>query len=427
MNEKILVDWQKIMEAGTQNLSVGNHLEAEKHYERALQIAQELNVSLLIAFSMRLLATTRCKMGKLDIAEKGFHDAAEICAQMNNAKGIAEAWAGLASVAILRGENVKAIEYLKRSIFIYPLSASPIRLGMLYSDLGQAYVSIENWTKAKEAFLKAKNLCQLHRYYKGEAELLILLAEVSCHLEDFDSAMNFTKESCRVFARIQEHDSLANTLQYYALLYFEQDGIEEAEISQWRALVLWLNLNKMREASEGSFFLSKIKQILGKFEEAVFYLELSIQLYLDEDDGLALRYQSLANVLTFTGNYVKAEEYYLRAVKLYQAFSKKIKLSETFRALASLCEIQGRENETHSYYILSKEVLEGGAQTAEALIEIARYHERKKQWLEALNLYWKALQIAHESETKTTEIEFFIQRVSQKLRKEKKYKLMKKK
>lgn len=152
MDEDVLMEWRSLMEKGTAFLGEGNYASAEKIYLRSLKLTEQLSVPEISAFNIRLLSTSRIKQGKVDLSEIGFQEALEICKQIDNYKGMSEAMAGLASVAVARENFKEAVSWYEQAIRIYPGSSPRLRLSMLYSDLGQVYMAAENWAKAKALF-----------------------------------------------------------------------------------------------------------------------------------------------------------------------------------------------------------------------------------------------------------------------------------
>jgi len=421
MNEHTLVAWRALMDRGTKCIADERYRDAADCFSQALSLAMELDVPVILAFTIRLLSTARCKLGDLELAEEGFKEAAAICERLNNAKGLAEAWAGLANVAMAKELPQAALEWYERSIEIYPASSPPLRLGMLYSDLGQAYAALKLWTQAKTAFQKACNLCRRYQYPRGEAELLVLMGEVSYRQGEKDEAVNLIKQACRIFAQLAEGNLLADALQYLAFLYYDQDKIQEAFQCQQRAIVLWLKLGLDLEASEGSYFLSKIAQSLGTIEEAESGLQTSISLYPRQDLGLAFRYQSLAGLALACLDFGRAEECYRKAAALFAECGERDKLGEVYEALAFLAEIQGFEDEACEYHRKSIVEFDGRGHLAiEAMMSLAQLQEKRGRWLEALQHYWQALHLARKGQVETERIESSIQGVSRKLRRKSK-------
>lgn len=432
MNEEVLSLWRSIMEKGTQCLGKEQLEAAENYFSQSILLAEKIQVAEILAFSIRLLATTRVKLGKFELAEAGFQQALKICQELHNAKGMSEALGGLASVALAKGELRSAVQLFEASLEIYPSSSPPIRKGMLYSDLGHAYVALENWPKAKEAYKKAKDLCQVHGYFKGEAELDVLLGEVFYRQGNKEEARKWIREACQIFVKINDPVALFSALQYLAFLYFDQDEMQAALECQLRVVALALRHVKGQEASESCYFLSKIEQSMGQYGEAELYLKMSIELYAYKDIGLALRYQSLATLALTSIDFSKAEEYYLEAAKIFELLHEEIKLGEVYEALAFLLEVQGKEDEALVYHLKSVgKFADRGVMAIEAIQTLAEFFEyRRQNYVEALKYYWQALQLAREfnsdaqpQDQAIQTIEKSIQRISKKLRQKNKNKL----
>lgn len=418
-----LLVWRTFMENGTQCLGEEQYIKAEGYFSQGLLKAYQIKVPEIIAFTLRLLATARERLGELELAEEGFQEALRICKEIKNAKGMAEAWAGLASVSMKKGLLREAGSKYEQAISIYPDSSSPLRLGMLYADLGQVYAGLEDWNGAKKAYTQAYEICRSNGFPKGEAELNVLLGELCLRQENKTEAASYLKLACQIFAQIKDIVALANTLQYLALVYFEQNKIHLAFDCQQRAVALCLKYDTRNIFSESCYFLSIIAQLLENYEEAKYYLELSIRFYPEQDLDLALRYQSLAGLFFLSMDFAKSEIYYLKALSLYKK-TDDARSGEIYEALATLNQIRERKLEPFN----SKEdITENsfklyGEFTLVALIRLAELYEKQRNFRDALSCYWKALEMVRDADMTTEWIEIRVQRVSKRLRRKKPYK-----
>lgn len=420
MNDEELSDWRNLMECGTQCLGEEDYLKAENYFTESLIWAHHLDIPEIVAFTLRLLATVRVRLGNLEIAESGFKEALCICQEIQNQKGIAEAWAGLASVSVKKGLlNEAAAEY-GRAIEVYPISSPPLRLGTLYADIGQVYTALKNWPKAKNAYEKAQALCLRNGFLKGEAELDVLLGELFFRQGHYEKAVQYLKHACQHFTQIADVVALANTLQYLALLYFELSEMWKAFECQQRAVALCLKFCSKEIFSESSYFLSKIVQLLGNNQEAIQYLELAIQFYPNKDLDLALRYQSLANLLLQSLELNKAEMYYLLALDFLQENNDDIRIHEVNEALAVISDIRRRKEEPPQFQSNVEEQSPDNQGIAmEALVRLAEYYEQRRTLRDALECYWRALEMGRKAKIETDWIETRVQRVSKRLRRKK--------
>ncbi len=407
MNEQVLATWRGLMEQGTKSLGKDCFVEAESYFGQSLPLARELAIPEILAFTLRLLATAQIRLRKLDSAEKYFQEAAKICIEIQNAKGMSEAWAGLANVAVIRGSLEEAANWYERSIEIYPLSSPRLRLGMLYSDLGQVYASLNKLEKAEKAFTKAKELCHSNNYPRGEGELNVLLGELCYRQGKISLAQQYLRKACQVFAIILEKQDLASALQYLAFLYYDYGNLRIALECQQRSTVLWLKQGKDEEGSDGLFFLSKIEQGLGENSAAKDYLVSSIETYPKRDLGLALRYQGLAWLFIQDMDWVQADEYFKEALKLYEDIKDDLRAEEVYEVITYLALAHRTDSET-----------QGKNLAIEATQRLGEFYEKRYSYLEALRCYWQALTIAkREAEgVEIQSLEKAIQRISQKVR-----------
>ena len=420
MDDVELSLWRKFMERGTQCLGEEQYLEAEKYYAQGLLKANQLTVPEIVAFTLRLLATFRVRLENLDLAERDFKEALRICQEIQNAKGMAEAWAGLASVSVKKGNLQEAGREYEQAIFVYPSSSPPLRLGMLYADLGQVYATLEDWIRAKRAYTQSQELCRLNEFPKGEAELDVLLGELYFRQGRKTEAVKNLKHACQIFIQIADEVALVNTLQYLALLYFDQNEMRLAFECQQRAVALSLRFDYRDVFSENCYFLSKIVQFLENHEEAIYYLQLSIQFYPEQDLDLALRYQSLAGLFFLSMDFANAERYYLKALILFETLHDNLHIGEIYELLASIAESQELKEGRLNNRLKSEERSQlHGEFTLQALVRLAEFYEKRRNFRDALECYWKALERGRDTDVATDWIETRVQRVSKQLRRKK--------
>lgn len=420
MHDGELSVWQKIMGDGTKCLGEEQYLQAEEFFSQGLHMSYQLNVPEIIAFSLRLLATVRLHLNNLEHAEEGFREALRICQEIRNAKGIAEARAGLANLLFKQGNLDEAGKQYELAIKVYPQSSPVLRLGMIYADLGQVYTALENWNEAHNAYIEAHRICSSGGFSKGEAELDVLLGELCLCQGNRKEALNYLKQAGQIYAGLEDALALANTLQYLALIHFEDDALQLAFECQQKAVALYLKLEPHNILSESCYFLSIIEQLLENFEEAKYYLELSIRFYPEQDLNLAIRYQSLAGLFFLSLDLAKAESYYHKALNIYK-HTNHWRSHEVYEALNALKELKRRGVDPPvSAQISPEEEFPLQMEFAlEALVRLAEFYEKQRNYRDALECYWKALQMVRDAEIETNWIELRVQRVSKRLRQRK--------
>lgn len=418
MNDDVLMEWRSLMEKGTAFLGEGKYADAERIYLRCLKLTEQLSVPEISAFNIRLLSTSRIKQGKVDLSERGFQEALEICKHIENYKGMSEAMAGLASVSVARENFKEAVYWYEQAIKNYPESSPRLRLSMLYSDLGQVFMAIRNWGQAKHSFLEARELCFSYGFKKGEGEHSILLAEVAYRERDVDQARMDLIYAGKIFSETKDEESLVSTIQYWAFIEFEQGNLEQALVSWYRVISLYLRLKQKEELSESAYFLAKILHELKDVTNALYYIELSIDNYPHEDLGLALRYDNFAQLFEIKQDYHAARDYLKRAAIILEQNQENQKLGETYEKIALCSEHLGELKEALAYREKSNQYLESHQLLSLSMSQrLANYFEIQRKYLFALQYYWECLRIGREVEADTLEIEQAIQRVSRKIRK----------
>jgi len=413
-------NWQNNLETGIKYLAEGNFPMAEEYFQNSLTDAEELGVQVIKGFTLRLLASAQVRSNKLNEAESGFRKALEHSLELNNNKGIAEAKAGLAGIFFLRGDYTKSVYLYQQAINIYPVSSSPLRLAVLYSDLGQVYGRMNQWEKAERVLLKAVDLCQKNDFSKGQAEAVLSLGEIYYCQGKKQAAQKMFSLAARTFGAMGEYLSLANVQQYLALLSLDNERMEEALLYQYRATTLYLKYNLTKEISESYYLLSNILQYCGLFDEAEKSIFVSLEYYQGYEPGFAVRYHSLAAIALLKKEYDDAKKFYLEALKYFQYYGDGTKVGQISEALTYLIRNEDNRDGENVYKWLSGGDFNTFLPKYEVMVKLARSLNLKGNHMAAIQCGWKALEIARVMKYDTLETEKIIQNISDDIRKRKK-------
>jgi len=412
-----LKEWQEHLETGIKYLGEGNSVQAEGYLEESLTAAEAIGVPVIIAFSQRLLATTQVRNNKLAEAESGFQRALQVCLKLKNNKGISEAKAGLASISFVRGDYSQAVTLYQQAITVYPEDASPLRLAVLYSDLGQVLARMKKWSKAEKAFLQAGNLCKQYNYIRGEAEISLYLGEVYYSQNKPQKAKENFFRAAKLFGVIGEELSLANSLQYLAFILLDKNKIDEALLLQYRVIALFLRHQQLPEISDSFYLLSSILQYAGLYDEAEKSLAVSLNCYSGYELGYAMRYHSLAVIAVTKKEYDQAKKYYYQALKYFQFYGDGSKIGEISEEITYLIKFEDAIVKENLYKWLGERSPESDVPKHEVMIRLALNLRNKGNNLAALRCGWRAWEIAKAMKYETQEIEGFIQNLSERIRK----------
>ncbi len=411
--------WQKYLEAGIKYLGEGNTAEAEKHFFQSLREAEALNVPVIIAFSQRLLATAQVRNNKLERAEAGFRRALSLCKELKNPKGIAEAKAGLAGIYSIRGQYSDAVVHYKQAVCYYPVEASPLRLAVLYTDLGQVYSKMKNWKKAEEAFVQAGQLCKSNGYHKGEAEICLYIGEIKYCQGYAEIAKDYFIQAAKAFALVNDEPATANAHQYLAFTLLELGRIHEAIFYQNRVIALFLKKGGRQDVSDGFYLLSNILQHAGLLDEAESTMHRSIAYCNGLELGLAVRYHCLAAIAIMKKDYDVAKNHYFEALRYFQLYGDGNKVGNISEELTYLLRYEDISLKNNFSKWLTHRYINKDLPKYEVMIRLANSHRVKGNNIAALKYGWRALEVAKAMKMETQEIEEFIQNLSKTIRRKK--------
>lgn len=269
-----VISWGDLMNRGGRELEAGNHSAAIGMIRSALEIGRELGQSELTAFSLRMLGIALNNSGEYEQARTALEESLKITLQIGNIRGQGEAKVGLATAAFCLGEITLAEELFKQSIDIFDGLGDQIRKAMLLSDLGALYCNECDWETALETYYAGLEICMTKGEKHGQAEILVMLGEVSRRCEKLEEAVVCLRGAALRYHEIDDRRNEALAIQYLGLTYFDLGEMKYARQCHLDAMALLLELNELEEVALVKLALGKISQILGQIEDAEkYYLE----------------------------------------------------------------------------------------------------------------------------------------------------------
>ncbi len=415
-----LIEWSELMKAGAQGLEDERFAEACRAFDRAVELGRQMGQQELLSFSLRMQGMAHNRLGNFALARKALSESLGLARQAGNLRGQGEALCGLANVAYALDETAVAEDLFHEALEMFV--EDRLRKAMVLCDLGVLYCNASRWEKASTSYHQALVICRELKEKHGEAEILVMLGELSRRRGCLEESALYLKDASMVFATLQDWRSLASTLQYLGLAYHDLGDLEKASESHRRALALWLDLGETEEVALVLFALGKLAQALDRLEEAEDYFLHSLDIVKDDPEASAYRHQNLGNLYLLRKNWEKAEENFKAALDLFTRTGKLERTGEMLETLGFLQEIAGDSKQAESYYLQALQVFNSSG-SKKGLGEVYRtlglLYEEAGRHKRALENLWRALNFYRElNPGDALQVEKEIQRISRRIRRE---------
>ncbi len=415
-----LLQWSKVMTAGSRNLEAGQVQEARNAFAEAVTLARRMVHLELLAFSLRMLGLANNRLGLPSEARQNLAEALELYRTANNRRGEAEALAGLAGAAYALEQIELAESLFEESCCLFEQIDEQLRKVMVLCDLGTLHGSVCNWDKALQAYDTALQLCRKLEEKHGQAEILVMLGELSRRQGNLEECAVHLLAASLLFASLGEQKSLASTLQYLGLTYHDMNETERGMDCHRRALSIWLDLGERQEAGLVLFALGKMAQSMGNFATAEEFLLQSLEFVHNDPESAGYRQQNLGGLYLVLHDLGKAEEYFIAALASFRQAGKQARAGEVLETLGFIREIAGDWQEAEKYYLQALDNLPesgGEKRRAELLRTLGLLYADQGQDKKAVRWLWSALDMFRSLDaSEASRLEQDIQHLSHRIR-----------
>lgn len=256
---------------------------------------------------------------------------------------IAKRWGNkaLAGVFASRGRNYLAMNELERAASDYdealeldPKSTTSIGHG------AAVYNMLKNYNKVVELNTRMIDLIEndpdfkdyarrIGRYYAGRAKAYYLLGHYNKAMADYQKALTSGGAEGHGYSYAEIH-------RYLGKIYLKTGRREEAETELRKAVRLYADKtgSKIKRVAAGGYTGRGFCWLdLEEYDRAISDFKRALSLYTPEDKGYAEAHKNLGLVYWKMGKSEKANEYFKKAIKLFEEGGRKYSAKELRDAL----------------------------------------------------------------------------------------------
>jgi tetratricopeptide (TPR) repeat protein len=336
----------------------GDYNEAERHYQRALDINKRLGNEIGIAATHHQLGVVALHRRDYDDAERQYQRALDINERLDNQADIAITYHNLGMIAEERGNYEEAQRLQRRALDLGERLGSQKVVAAVYHQLG------------------------ILAYHQG----------------NYDEAGRQFQRALEINERLGDRAMMAAIYHQLGVLAQSQDDYYKAEQQYRRALGISERLGYQAFVADISQNLGVLASRRGDRDEAErqYRRALEINEWLGNQVGVATTYQNLGKIAEDRRDYDEAERQYQRALSINKEHSNQVGVAAGYHRLGNVAYLRRNNEEAAQYYRLSQEINErlgdprglAADYHQQGMIAQARgdYDEAKRQYQEALSI-----------------------------------------
>ena len=299
---------------------------------KALQLAQKNNWKKGIAISFHQLGVFNYFKSNLELSLSYYTNALELWKQVfppEGGKWAAKTLSNIGGIYNQQSNYIIALDFYGKAIKIFEDLNDKKSCATVYGNVANIYNNQANYPKALEHYLKALTIAEEFQDKVAIARHLSNIGVLYKDLEDNAKALEYLMKALKISEEINDIEGIGNRTSNIGIVYFNQKKYEKALENYEQALKIAEKLgDKKGIASRAGnigvvykFQAELTKDPLAKknfYDKALINFNKALQISLEtgSKDGAAIWLANVGWVYSFSGQYLKGEEYLLKALTL---------------------------------------------------------------------------------------------------------------
>lgn len=408
--------------AGLELARTGNHLEATRRIESALQADPEFAVARATLAEMyaglgrgeealaeaaravqsiqKLSPYEAARIGAIQASLQNDAEAAEqaYTRLTDIAPNSVEAFFGLATVREDQGKLEGAMEAIDRVLQLDPKHADA-----LYAQ-GRLYAKLDNLPEALARFNAALASHVVSGNKEGEGQVLNGIGNIYLFLDQLDNARDSYEKSMKIREKLGDRYGVSAALNNISSVHKLQGRLGEATETALQALQILQEIGDQIGMAQTYVSIGDLYQMAGRPEMALSNYTESLKILRDVGDeaSLASTLSSVGYINTVMGNYVQAHFFMTEALAKRRDMGIDAEIIQSLNDVGILEQIQGRYEKAIQYNMdglsLARRIGDRDAMVVFS-VNLANIFEDQGDYGPALARLEEAEQIAREIES----------------------------
>lgn len=252
----------------------GEHLINRGYLEEFLEILASVSKENAASNELMTLLTMEADVlttfGHWDKAKTLYERSLNAAEELNDARGIAQAYYKIAAIHYRKGALDEALALNNKSLGILKEGKEPLELAKLYNNIGVIHWKKGAFEKAIENYNKSLEIAEGLGDRRGVARAFNNLGIIHWEKGKLDDAIGFYKQSLEIAERLGDRQTVAILYDNLGEAYRMKGDVEKAlpfykkslDLSEklgfrWQIAEVYRNMGKVYEGEEGKKYLEK--------------------------------------------------------------------------------------------------------------------------------------------------------------------------
>jgi tetratricopeptide (TPR) repeat protein len=334
-----------INQLGSLAQSRGDYAEAERQYQRSLEIFEQLGDQAHLAAIYHNLGTLAQDRGDYAEAERQYQRSMDILNRLGDQPGMASTYAQLGMLAKDLGDYPEAKRQYQRSLEIFEQLGDQASMAISYHELGILALDRGDYAEAKRQYQRSLDIKERLGDQAGIAVSHHELGILAWARGDYAEAERQHQRSLDIFERLGAQAQMANSYSQLGILAWARGDYAEAERQHQRSLEIRERLGDQAGMAISYHNLGILAHERGDYAEAErqYRRSLDIKQRLGNQAGVASDYHQLGTLAQERGEYAEAKRWYQRSLDVFERLGNQVGIADTYTQLGILEKKRGGE------------------------------------------------------------------------------------
>jgi tetratricopeptide (TPR) repeat protein len=331
-------------------------------------------------------------------ALKHYQKAMQIYENIEDIKGISRCFHQIGNIYFFRCDYEEALKLFKKSLEISEKIADIKGVSDSLGQIGNIYNIKEDYDEALKQYKKSLGIFEKIGDLKGLSDILNNIGGIYQCKGDYDEAIKYNQKSMEIHKEINDLNGFANSLVLKGKIYQDKKNYEEALEQYQEALEIFEKTWDTKGASNSLLGIGTIYRDLGNFSEALKYIQKALEIFEKAWDikGVSTCLLQIGLLYYLKEDYDEALKCYKKVLDIFEK-NRDIKgISITLPQIGIIYQQWGNYDEALKIYQNTMEIFEKNDNikgVSDILHQIGSVYHSQGENKDALKHYKKSMEI----------------------------------
>lgn len=203
--------------------------DAMESYKLALELSQEIDDARGVGEAYRNMGRISWRKGDYDAALESLNKSLEWSRKVNARQTIAKTYLDIGGIHGERGDYETSIEYLTKSLSLLEEMEERYEISRVCTNIGVTYHHMGKWKDTIQWYEKAIKIAEDIGSIRGLGFGLSNAAEVYINLDDLDKALEYCTRADLIFTQLDDKYMIANNQMVFGVIHTKKNNWNRAK------------------------------------------------------------------------------------------------------------------------------------------------------------------------------------------------------